>query len=99
MPIPNHPDAPINPTTLMLAPELAILAVMEEVATIARFALIAAHPRLADPEPPGPEPPAVVAAHQLIERLHACRLACARYRRTTLRELLDSDRHDDTIPF
>lgn len=93
-----HPDAPINPTTLMLAPELAPLAILDEVVTIVTFALIAAHPRLADPEPPGPDPAAETAAKQLIRRLHACQVASDSYRRRILRELLER-LHDDTIPF
>lgn len=97
MPHAPHPDAPINPITIMLAPELAVLAILEEVVTIVSFTLAATHPRLADAEP-GPQPAAVEAANELLDRLDACRIASSLYRRTTLRELLDHC-HDDTIPF
>ncbi|RLB59442.1 MAG: hypothetical protein DRI90_15390 [Deltaproteobacteria bacterium] len=98
MTYPPHPDAPVNPTTIMLAPELAVLALLDEVITIATYAIFAAHPRLGDPEPVEPAPPAALAAGQLIDRLRDCRVANYLYRYKTLHKLVDSNRGDD-IPF
>jgi hypothetical protein len=97
-PLPD-PDAPINPATLMVAPELAALAILDEVIAIAAFALYAAHPRLGDPEPPDPDPPGAIAAGRLLDCLDRCRQQSARYRRRTLLELLEQARVDDDIPF
>lgn len=95
----TDPNAPINPATLMVAPELAALAILDEVIAIAAFALFAAHPRLSDPEPPDPEPPCAVAAGRLLDCLDRCRQQSARYRRRTLHELLEQARVHDDIPF
>jgi len=94
---PPHPDAPITPTTIMLAPELAVLEILDEVITIAIYALCAAHPRLGDPDPVTPDPPDAQAAEQLIDCLHSSLLANTRYRRVTLKESPSYD--DDDIPF
>ncbi len=98
MPHPPHPDAPINPITIMLAPELAVLAALDELVTIAIYALFAAHPGLGDPHPFDPDPPVARAANQLIDRLHDCRTAASLYRRRALSELVKHHR-DDALPF
>jgi hypothetical protein len=93
------PDPPINPATLMEAPELAALAILDEVIAIASFALFAAHPRLSDEEPPDPDPPSVDVAAHLLDCLHCCRQASSRYRQRTLLEIRVRSHVDDDIDF
>jgi hypothetical protein len=92
-------ELPINPATLMEAPELAALAILDEVIAIASFALFAAHPRLSDSEPPDPDPPSVDAAAHLLDCLHCCRQASERYRQRTLLEIRVRSHVDDDIEF
>ena len=93
-----HPDAPLTPVTLMLAPELAVLALLDEIVPIATYALHAAHPQLGDLNPLEPYPPDTKAARRLINCLHRCRWANSRYRHAALEKIPDQS-DDNDIPF
>ncbi len=100
---PPPPVPSVDPTVIAAAPELALVAVLDEVVSVAVLALCAAHPAIAGGDyPSGPADPSAPAAQraawQLIRRLYACRDASARYRRTTLCDLQGA-RTDADVPF
>ncbi len=100
MPRSSQPEPPVDPIIIAAAPELALLAVLDELVTMTLFALCAAHPGLADGDPDSreQEDPAQRSARLLVRRLYACRSATSHYRRSTLRDLHDP-RDDADVPF
>ena len=66
-----------RPPALERDPELAILAVLHTTLEAVVFALLAAHPHLATPDPP-PDPE-IIAAYRLLTDAHHLRRQLARY--------------------
>lgn len=62
----NHLHADITPTDLGEHPELGVLQVLDNALEIARFAIIAAHPELADADAAPGDMETLVADHVLI---------------------------------
>lgn len=85
--------APITQWTLLLAPELAVLAVLDKALLTSAHAIDAAHPLLGDPSEPDSQ--VTAAARALVGRLHDCRDAVHRYRHHVLVQLALDDPNDD----
>ena len=89
----------ITPETLAAAPELAVLALLDETLRVTRDALVAAQPGLVG------EPPAwrvdvdLIAARRLLHEAAKLEQSIARYRRCVLRVLHDAPDRDDDPPF
>jgi hypothetical protein len=72
-------DAPASPKTLRLAPQLGVLAVLDEALLVACCALVATHPRLAAVQADS-DPPDESAARRLHDCLRHCSHVLADYR-------------------
>lgn len=89
----------ITPETFAAAPELAVLALLDETLRITRNALLAAQPALIG------EPPAwrvdvdLIAARRLLQDAAKLEQSIVRYRRCVLRVLHDTPDRDDDPPF
>ena len=94
----RHLDAPATPMTLRIAPQLAVLAVLDEALTTAVCALIAEHPELAA----SPQPAAAVthsSAGKLHDALAHCSHALADYRLAVAEMIAQLDESPGDIPF
>ena len=89
----------ITPETLAAAPELAVLALLDETLRVTRDALLAAQPALLG------EPPAwrvdvdLSAARRLLQDAARLERSIVRYRQCVLRILHDAPERDDDLPF
>jgi hypothetical protein len=81
---------------LGLAPEMAILAVLESAADTTVLVLTAFYPELQDFHDPSDYSQTTLAARAVIDHARATRGAIMRYRKTALRLLHQSDH---TLPF
>jgi hypothetical protein len=81
---------------LGLAPELAVLTILETVADATILAPAAAYPELQDFYDPADYSQTTLAARAVIDHARAMRGAIMRYRKTTLRLL---HQNDHTLPF
>ena len=100
---PRDPIAPATPETLMRAPHLAVLDVIDTALDTASWALFADYPGLMGaPHPWKPEPADEIAARRLLREIDAFDRALGRYRRA-LAPLLEPEpaatASDDDIPF
>jgi hypothetical protein len=93
--VPRH----ITPETLAAAPELAVLALLDETLRVTRDALVAAQPGLVGEPPTWRVDVGLIAARRLL--LHAAKLerSIVRYRQCVLRVLHDAPDRDDEPPF
>jgi hypothetical protein len=93
----------ITPATLVRAPHLAVLDVIDHAFGTAAWALLADYPGLVgDPHPGCHEPPDQLAARRLLRQMHTFERALARYRRALLPLLepaTSSPIGDDDIDF
>jgi hypothetical protein len=98
---PAFDEPPITPLTLVQAPELAVLALLDETLRIAGDALLAAHPALAGDPPPWRVTPGLLAAKRLLRDANRLASAVAHYRRSVLLALNapDPNDDDDVLPF
>jgi hypothetical protein len=80
---------PLDPRTLVRAPELATLAALENILFVATRALVAEHESLCDGDcrQRGTEPLTLREARRLLFRIHPLRSAIARYQRAVLAAL------------
>ena len=96
----SGPPAPASlaPGELVAAPELAILAALDQLLDLVNFTLVAVHPGLASKPSrlPLPDPQSILAG-QIVR--HGARLAKAmgRYRAATLAALHRPDTNDDLL--
>jgi hypothetical protein len=100
-PCPSFDEPPITPLTLAEAPELALLALLDETLRIAGHALLAAQPALVGDPPAWRVTPELLAAKRLLRDATRLAAAIAHYRRSVLLALhhaSDIDR-DDNLPF
>ena len=100
---PRGPIAPATPETLMRAPHLAVLDVIDSALDTASWALFADYPGLmGEPHPWKPEPADDIAARRLLGQIAAFSRALARYRRA-IAPLLEPEpaatASDDDVPF
>jgi hypothetical protein len=94
---PNPPR--LLPQIIRAAPELAVLALLDDAARTALVALLAQHPTLADLGGPR-EPPTLRRARRLAAATSALRDALDRYREGVMGDLADvPDSPDDDLPF
>jgi hypothetical protein len=89
----------ITPETFAAAPELAVLALLDEALRIARYALLAAQPSLVGEPPAWRVDPELVAARHLLRDATTLERSIARYRQRILRALHDAPDRDDDLPF
>ncbi len=87
----RHQDAPATPATLRLAPQLGVLAVLDETITIAVYALLAEHPKLASQRPIGTLPPDHSPESQLLRCLQRASHLLADYRAAVAQLIADLD--------
>jgi hypothetical protein len=89
----------ITPETLAAAPELAVLALLDETLRVTRAALLATQPALVG------EPPAwrvdvdLIAARRLLHDAAKLEQSIVRYRQCVLRALHEAPDRDDDLPF
>ena len=88
----------ITPETLAAAPELAVLALLEETLRITGHALLAAQPALIGEPPPWRVSAELLAATRLLRDASRLARAVANYRRCVLHVLRDEPDYDD-LPF
>jgi len=84
----------VTPTDLLLAPELAVLALLDQALRIAAEALLAAQPALLGEPPPWRVTPDLLAARRFLQCATRLARATAHYRRCVLPPT-DTDRCDD----
>ena len=91
-------EPPITPVTIVGAPELAVLAILDETLRITGHALLAAQPALIGEPPRWRVTADLIAARRLLR--HAARLgrAVTDYRQCILQQLHDEP-GDDEMPF
>lgn len=89
----------VTPETLAGAPELAVLAVLDENLRIAALALLAAQPALVGEPPSWRVTPELSAAARLVRDATKLEQSIARYRRCVLQVLHDEPDRDDELPF
>ncbi len=89
----------ITPETFAAAPELAVLAMLDENLRITRDALLAAQPSLLGEPPSWRATDDLRAARQLLRRATLLEHAVARYRRSVLCTLRDELDDNDDLPF
>jgi len=87
-----------RPQTLRAAPELATLAVLEDVVRTTLVVLLAAHPGLEMPAEPR-EPPTRRRARALIAAADRIYLALDRYTCAVIADLYDTPDDDEDLPF
>jgi len=91
-----------TPADLALAPELAILAALDDILDLAVYALVSVYPELADPERPywlRESTPAAHAAELLVARTSGLKLALTEYRKAVALRREDETPHDLDVPF
>jgi hypothetical protein len=88
----------VNPETLVGAPELAVLALLDESLRIAALALVAAQPALVGEPPSWRITPELKAAARVLRDASKLEEAIARYRRCVVLALHDEPDNDD-LPF
>ncbi len=93
----RHLDAPATPTTLRLAPQLAVLAVLDEALTTAACALLAQHPELA-PAPDNNSTTEPSDARRLYDCLAAVSHVLADYRLAIAAKIADRDAATSEAP-
>lgn len=87
-----------RPQTLRAAPELATLAVLEDVLRTTVVALLAAHPGLETPAEPR-EPPTRRRARAIMAAADRIYLALDRYTWAVVADLYDTPDDDEELPF
>ena len=92
-------DPRVTPETLVGAPELAVLALLDESRRIACLALLAAQPALVGEPPSWRVTPELLAAARLLRDATKLERSIARYRRCVLQALHDEPERDDDPPF
>ena len=96
---PTACDGPrLTPPTLAGAPELAVLALLDETLRITADALVAAQPALIGDPPSWRVTAELLAAERLLRDARRLGRAVAHYRRSVLQTLLDAPENDD-LPF
>jgi hypothetical protein len=96
---PTASDQPrITPVTLAGAPELAVLALLDEALRITADALLAAQPALIGDPPSWRVTADLIAAARLLRDAKRLGRAVAHYRRSVLQTLHDAP-EDDDLPF
>ena len=96
---PTTSDEPhITPVTLVGAPELAVLALLDETLRITADALLAAQPALIGEPPSWRVTAELLAAARLLREARRLGRAVAHYRYEVLKTLLDVSDNDD-LPF
>ena len=88
----------ITPETLAGAPELAVIAILEETLRITGDALLAAQPALLGEPPPWRVTADLIAARRLLRHAATLGRAVADYRHCVLQQLHDEP-DDDELPF
>lgn len=86
----RHVGAPASPRTLRLAPQLGVLAVLDEALLVACYTLLAEHPRLAAVQADS-APPDESAARRLHDCLRHCSHVLDDYRQSVAEMLDDLD--------
>ena len=89
----------ITPETFSAAPELAVLALLDETLCVTRDALLAAQPGLVGEPPAGRVEVDLIAARRLLQDAAKLEQSIVRYRRCVLRILHDEPDRDDDPPF
>jgi hypothetical protein len=89
----------VTPETLVGAPELAVLALLDDSLRVARLALLAAQPALVGEPPSWRVTPELIAAAQLLRDAATLERSIARYRRCAMQVLHDEPERDDETPF
>jgi hypothetical protein len=95
------PGSPLHvtPETLGGAPELAVLALLDENLRIAALSLLAAQPALVGEPPSWRVTSELIAAARLLRDARKLERSIARYRRCVLQMLRDEPERDDDLPF
>jgi hypothetical protein len=94
------PPVDITPEMIAAAPELAVLALLDEALRVTRDALLAAQPSLVGEPPAWRVDPELVAARRLLRDVATIERSVAHYWQGVLRRLDDTaDRDDDDLPF
>ncbi len=88
----------VTPLTLAAAPELAVLALLDDTLRVAGHALLAAQPALVDEPPAWRLTPELIAARRLLRHATTLSRAVADYRRVVL-QILHDEPSDDDLPF
>ncbi len=89
----------ITPETFAAAPELAVLALLDETLRITRNALLAAQPALIGEPPAWRVDVELIAARRLLHDAAKLEQSIVRYRQCVLRILHDEPDRDDDLPF
>lgn len=94
-------DLRLTPETFVAAPELAVLALLDENLRIAALVMLAAQPALIGEPPAWRVTPDLVAAARLLRAARTLERAIATYRRCVLETLHGEDGPDrnDDVPF
>ena len=93
------PRFDITPETFAAAPELAVLALLDETLRVTRGALLAAQPALVGEPPPWRVSLDLIAAQRLLRDAAKLERSIVRYRHHVLRVLHDAPDRDDDLPF
>lgn len=89
----------ITPETLAAAPELAVLALLDETLRVMRAALLAAQPGLVGEPPAWRVDAALIAAQRLLRDTARLERSILSYRQCVLRVLHDESDRDADLPF
>ena len=89
----------VTPETIGAAPELAVLALLDESLRIAALSLVAAQPALVGEPPSWRVTSELIAAARLLRDARKLERSIARYRRCVLQVLRDEPERDDDLPF
>ena len=92
-------DPGVTPEALVAAPELAVLALLDESLRITCLALLAAQPALIGEPPAWRLTPELNAAARLLRDATKLERSIARYRQCALEVLHDEPERDDEPPF
>ena len=92
---PSHP----TPETFAAAPELAVLALLDEALRITREALVAVQPALIGEPPSWRVDPDLIAAKRLLRDVAKLERSVAHYQQRVLRVLHDAPDRNDDLPF
>ncbi len=89
----------ITPETFAAAPELAVIALLDETLRVTRQAIVAAQPALVGEPPAWRVDPDLISARRLLRDVTKLERSIVHYRRGVLRVLYDAAERIDDLPF